>query len=610
LKRASLVCWIDAGHRPFALWLRACCWLVLCALVGAAQAAPSGVKLDHAGFLLTDEAQPPPEQAAWSDVKLPDNWSSRIRQSAGTGWYRMSFDLPSVPEEGLAILVQRLSMNGEFFVNGTRVLSGGRMTEPVTRNWNTPFFVEVPKPLLHVGANVLDIRLFAYRNNNGGLGSVEIGDPAALRDRHAFLHAVHIKGAILSFAVALLAAFIGIASWLRMGHEAMYGLFGLAMVAWAVRYANYFIQDMPINATAYAVMVNSAQGWFFIFFTQFLLRLSGLRWPRVEGALYLMGALGTLGIWLAYQGWVPLGLVVGLWAFVWLPGGAAMLVASIRKAFRSKSFLAWLVAVVAVLYVPLTFRELLVTTNLIAFDASYVAHYVGVPLAVLISWMLIDRVVNAARAAAEAELASARAVFDERQRITQDMHDGLGLQLNAALRVAERGDIDRQKFVDMLRSCLGELRLVVDSAASESGEFLPLLANLRMRMQGKLESIGINIEWHMQRFPDGLVLPPGMSMQILRIVQETINNTLKHAQASVITFEVIDSNKTGHIALLVCDNGVGFVPGAVAAGNGLSGMQRRAAAAGVGLAVASSAAGTSVQIDIPDLRALAVEPAP
>jgi signal transduction histidine kinase len=599
-----------SARGSIALLLGACCWLVLCALASQALAAPSSVKLDHARFVLTDEAAPPSDQAAWTDVSLPDNWSTRIRQAAGTGWYRISFDLPSVPEEGLAILVQRLSMNGEFFVNGTRVLSGGRMTEPVTRNWNTPFFVEVAKPLLRVGRNVLDIRLYAYRNNNGGLGTVEIGDPTNLRAQHAFLQAVHVKGAILSFAVALLAAFIGIVAWLRMGHEAVYGLFGLAMVAWAVRYANYFVQDVPFNATAYAVAVNSAQGWFFILFTQFLLRLSGRRWRRVEGMLYLMGVLGTLGIWLAYQGWVPLGLVVGLWAFVWIPGGAAMLVVSLRHAFRSKSFLACLVAVVALLYVPLTFRELLVTTNLIAFDASYVAHYVGMPLAVLISWMLIDRVVDAARAAAVAELASARAVFEERQRITQDMHDGLGLQLNAALRVVERGDIDPQKFADLLRSCLDELRLVVDSAASESGEFLPLLANLRMRMQSKLESIGIHIQWQMQRFPDGLVLPPGMSMQILRIVQETINNTLKHAQASAITFEVIDSSKPGHIALQVRDNGVGFVPDAATAGKGLSGMHRRAAAVGVGLAVAPSATGTAVQIDIPDLRTQALSPAP
>ncbi len=597
-----------------ACWTRlACCWLLLWALACPTQATPgSSAVLDHARFMLSDDPRPPPELASsagsarWAEVKLPDNWSTRIRDAAGTGWYRMSFDLGAVPDDGLAILVRRLSMNGEIYVNGTRVLSGGRMAEPVTRRWNTPFFVEIAKPLLHPGRNVLDIRVYAHRNNNGGLGRVELGDPATLRAEHQWLDAVHVKGAVLSFAVALVAAFIGIVAWVRMGRQAVYGLFGLAMVAWAVRYANYFIQDVAIDATAYAVVVNSAQGWFFIFFTHFLLRLSGRHWPRVEALFYAMGIAGTLGIWAAFQGWVPLWLVVGGWSFVWLPGCAAMLLVSARTVARwPRSIVAWLVLGVGWLYVPLTFREMLITTNLVDFDTSYIAHYVGIPLAVLISWMLIDRLVAAGRAAAEAELARARAVFDERMRITQDMHDGLGLQLNAALRVVERGEVNAARFAVLLRGCLDELRLVVDSAASVSGEFLPLLANLRMRLQPKLDAIGIRLHWQMQQFPDGLVLPPGVAMQILRIVQETINNTLKHAQASAITFQVLDNGPPGQVVLLVSDNGIGFAESAITHGRGLSGMRRRAAGAGVAVEVQSATTpptGTSVRIHIPDLR--------
>jgi signal transduction histidine kinase len=583
-----------------AAWFGAVCWLALAGTTGPARAGGIGeVAIDHARFLLADDATPPAEDRAWSELRLPDNWSVTRQQASGIGWYRIGFDAGGDPARSVAVLVRRLSMNGEFFVNDVRVLSGGAMNAPVTRNWNTPFFVEIPAPLLRAGRNVLDIRLHAHRNNNGGLGTVYLGDAETLRAEHRFLYALHVKGAILSFAVALAAAFTGLVAWGRMGHDAMYGFFGLAMVAWVVRYANYFVQVVPIDQTLYSLAVNSAQGWFFVFFTSFLLRLTRAHWPRAEKILYLTGALGTAGIYAAYLGKVPLWLVIAVWMFVWVPSSAVLLLASARHAYRSRSVPAVLAALVAWLYVPLTLRELLITSNLMPFDASYIAHYVGAPLAVLISWMLVDRAVDAARDAARADLARAEAAFDERQRITQDMHDGLGLQLNAALRLAERGEMDRSKFAGLLRACLDELRLIVDSSAADPGDFLPLLASLRIRMQPKLEAIGIRIDWQVHRFAGELILPPGAAMQVLRMVQEAINNTIKHANATVIAFRIAPGQRPRHVVLVVSDDGSGFAPATASVGRGLAGMKTRAQAAGVGLAIHSSPDGTSIEIAMP-----------
>lgn len=89
---------------------------------------------------------------------------------------------------------------------------------------------------------------------------------------------------------------------------------------------------------------------------------------------------------------------------------------------------------------------------------------------------------------------------------------------------------------------------------------------------------------------------------VVRMARGELALAIKHANASVIEFQVADSPPPGHITLLVRDNGIGFAPGADTQGKGLSGMKRRAAAGGVGLTVQSSPAGTCIQIDIPDLR--------
>jgi NarL family two-component system sensor histidine kinase LiaS len=61
-----------------------------------------------------------------------------------------------------------------------------------------------------------------------------------------------------------------------------------------------------------------------------------------------------------------------------------------------------------------------------------------------------------------------------------------------------------------------------------------------------------------------------------RIIQESLTNTLKHAQASQISVELsqVEDNIESNIRLLVKDNGVGFNPDEVTWG-GLFGIQER-----------------------------------
>jgi signal transduction histidine kinase len=589
--------------RPAARWVGLMALIALIALSAMSSISwardEAATLIDRSLFLQADDHLPPAADRPWAEQRLPDNWSESRRSAEGIGWYRLAFDAPARDGEVLAVLIPRLSMNAELFVNGVRLMSGGRMQPPVTQNWNMPFFIEIPAPLLRSGRNELQVRLFAYRNRNCGLGRVWVGPSDVLRTDYQTLHAVHVKGSIVSFAVALVAAFIGLVGWWHMDRDVLFGLFGLAMACWAVRYTNYFVQDVPVGALTYALAVNSAQGWFAVFFTPFFLRLVGQRRAWVGPFLFAMGVAGTLAIWAAFMGWVSIKLVIGVWTFVWLPASLALLVTSARYAWQMRSARSILAALGVWLYVPLTLREFLITSNVMPFDASYVAHYVGIPLALLMVWLLVERAVDAARQAARAELATARAAFDERQRITQDMHDGLGLQLNTALRGFERGRLSDTDFAQILRACLDELRLIVDSTHAEDGSFLPLLGTLRIRLQPRLEAAGLRVDWRMDRFPPDLRLAPDATLQVMRMVQEAINNTLKHAQASVIEISVADSTANDRIVLQVRDDGRGFDTQSPRVGKGLDGMKRRAAKAGVELEIRSAQQGTQIRIGLP-----------
>jgi signal transduction histidine kinase len=61
----------------------------------------------------------------------------------------------------------------------------------------------------------------------------------------------------------------------------------------------------------------------------------------------------------------------------------------------------------------------------------------------------------------------------------------------------------------------------------------------------------------------------------MRIVQEALNNAVKHARPTAIT--VSAARKDGAMMIGVADDGSGFDPEAIAgAGRGLSGMRKRA----------------------------------
>jgi len=95
-----------------------------------------------------------------------------------------------------------------------------------------------------------------------------------------------------------------------------------------------------------------------------------------------------------------------------------------------------------------------------------------------------------------------------------------------------------------------------------------------------------------------------IEQDIYRIVQEALNNTIKHARAHHIHV-LLDGGQPGQLLISIKDDGVGFVhePGeeSQAGGFGMKTMRERAEALGGSLRVLSSPGqGTSVEVIIPN----------
>jgi len=159
----------------------------------------------------------------------------------------------------------------------------------------------------------------------------------------------------------------------------------------------------------------------------------------------------------------------------------------------------------------------------------------------------------------------------ERARIARDMHDNVGAQLLRALH--SRDEVRRE---GLLRETLADLRGIINDAANPHLTLEESLADLRYETSERLEAGGVALDWRVEEPGSGVPLSVKCAHALRPLVREAISNVLKHAGAVRVLVSIVWLRSS--LVVTVEDDGAGFDPVAVAAGNGLANMRARAVA--------------------------------
>jgi signal transduction histidine kinase len=92
-------------------------------------------------------------------------------------------------------------------------------------------------------------------------------------------------------------------------------------------------------------------------------------------------------------------------------------------------------------------------------------------------------------------------------------------------------------------------------------------------------------------------LDPELETAVYRVVQESLSNAARHADADYVAVEVLRQGETIRIA--VGDDGCGFDVEQPSSGFGLTGMRERISLAGGRLEIKTSPAGTTILASLP-----------
>jgi signal transduction histidine kinase len=200
-------------------------------------------------------------------------------------------------------------------------------------------------------------------------------------------------------------------------------------------------------------------------------------------------------------------------------------------------------------------------------------------------------------------------VIEERNRLARELHDAMTQNLfSLALTAQAAGGLVRtdparaEAEIDhvgrLARETQAELRSLIFELRPPRLEADGLVATVGKDLEVLGRAHGLKADLRVHGTPE---LPSTVEIELYRIVQEALNNAVRHARAESVAVDVDATDDM--VTITVRDDGVGFDPAARAIRErrlGLTSMRERAESLGGTLTIETAPrSGTAVRVEVP-----------
>jgi signal transduction histidine kinase len=537
--------------------LRRLGWSVVAAVTVAAALAAYLVSFpEPVGAIAIDRAVFQGDDGHSRDIALPPGTADRkvIRQSR-SGRYLVHFELASVPDQPLLLLVPATSQGFLLELNGDAIFTSDLRavwSEPMVRSSS---LVRLPRGLLRAGRNEL---MFAFNHARAlvpaELTRVYLGPETALAANFRWRTLFEDDLKVMTLAVQALLGIGILIVCLHRPRDPLYAWLG-ALITLGLLVPLGLLASGPLGLgpiQPYVMALAPAVG---LMFVGFALALIGARPPGwlAAAAVVVPAALCLLSV----SGALPVRTVVLIDICLLMSGFAVVTAIVAWGAIGLGNTDARLLLGPVVLLGWFSGRDFGVVLGLFEGAVLLTSYARALALAAVLAVLMrrlavsLDRLdtanedLKSSLAEQQAELAAlhreerreaARLVREhERRRLTRDLHDGISGHLVSIIAMAERSDTAVKPIEQAAREALDDLRLVIYSLDLGDRELPLALANFRERLIPQLRRIGVELDWSTAALPEVAGVTPGNALSILRIMQEAITNALKHGPARTIT---------------------------------------------------------------------------
>ena len=505
------------------------------------------------------------------------------------------FDVPAGDKATtkLALFSTQIIHGGDFYINGHWFFSIPASTPTIRHAWYSPLLAPLPHDfLLSNQPNRIDIHFQSYQRGFV-VPSLSLGPLDVVQEMYGKYMFISNTLAQASNIFCWIVGLFMLSLWFITRSGRLFAYSGGATILWATLFTLALTPELDLAYwQEWRFLLYISTGGLVLLMSLFLIEYSGLRLPPYVRTL--MG-FSTLGIPTFFLIW---GTQIEYWLDIYWTGLVIFLyVISIGillfRKYQQMDAITWVLlgySIVATLCAyhdygvqagPLIERHaalLALGVPSLLLEPIFLTHFTLPALLIIVGAILLRvhannvLAIESANETLEVELikreqelqrvhAEQRAVIasnamvEERNRILQDIHDGLGSRLVNLLLQARTGQISIKNLPIDLQACLEDLRLIVSGQFLGEVSFKDALEEFCQRAARNLRGVGAVLSYEIAQV-EPKDLAPQMTIHLLRIIQEMIANTIKHAHATECKIRV---QNIGHeLKVSVQDNGVGF----------------------------------------------------
>jgi len=517
------------------------CFLTACVILGSAVLIRDAFAKSH------DAIEVSQVEYLGNTIELPQYWRERGGPRAFRREFTIDVNLDPLPKGDLYLHVPYFEQRLEVTLNGTHIFNSAQ-----NRPWIGPIssltsMVLLPREYLLGGSNTFALFVENGPAPVGVISRLLIGTKEQVGNIYLVRRFLNETIPPSIFGLELFLAFTSVIVFALRPQDKIFGWLGMLMLSITAISFFGFINLVPAakGLSRYSTACVPFLGIGLLGFARMLSggKMSVLFLPAAI-ALSTILAIGIKNgippVWLSYSVVIPLMttcilaslffLLKAIWNSLRLEyllfacGLVILAMASIHDFLLRQGHLSdgiWMAQVSAIL--PLASIAIFIVRH-----QSQIASALD-KSSDLLKQKLIEREEELEKVyLAQRELDQIRAIEDERTRITADLHDGVAGHLATIVALSDHSEFDPDSIRTSARNALLDIRMIIDALNVPDGTLIFFLGLFRDRCIDPLEVLGVEVEWSLAALPDGGTVAHEDALNVIRILQESVNNALRH----------------------------------------------------------------------------------